>query len=89
MYLWLWFFRLWQKFLERRQLGECFQILFITDRVSLIGIKLNRFFQRRHGLIDPAEARRLMDEHFSLARDNRKELWNLMVFQLWHARWMR
>jgi len=42
-----------------------------------------------HGLIDPAEARRLMDEHFSLARDNRKELWNLMVFQLWHARWMR
>jgi asparagine synthase (glutamine-hydrolysing) len=42
-----------------------------------------------HGLFDPQEARRLMDEHFALKRDNRKELWNLMVFQLWHQRWIK
>ncbi|HEV8677598.1 MAG TPA: asparagine synthase (glutamine-hydrolyzing) [Candidatus Paceibacterota bacterium] len=42
-----------------------------------------------HGLFDPAEARQLMDEHFAKKRDNRKELWNLMVFQLWYQRWMK
>lgn len=42
-----------------------------------------------HGLFDPQEARRLMDEHFAMKRDNRKELWNLMVFQLWYNRWIK
>ncbi|HEX8994203.1 MAG TPA: asparagine synthase (glutamine-hydrolyzing) [Candidatus Paceibacterota bacterium] len=42
-----------------------------------------------HGLFDVAEVRKLIKEHMSGKRDNRKELWNLMVFQLWCRRWMR
>ena len=42
-----------------------------------------------HRLFDTKETRRLIDEHASGRRDNRKELWNLMMFQLWYRRWMR
>ena len=42
-----------------------------------------------HGLFNEREVTRLLREHHSGARDNRKELWNLMVFQLWYRRWMR
>jgi asparagine synthase (glutamine-hydrolysing) len=43
---------------------------------------------RVHGLFEEGEVARLMQEHFDLRRDNRKELWNLMVFQLWYNRWI-
>ena len=43
----------------------------------------------KHNLFNPAEVERLKEEHFAGKRDNRKELWNLMIFQLWYQRWMR
>jgi asparagine synthase (glutamine-hydrolysing) len=43
---------------------------------------------RRQGLFAPAEVQRLVSEHLSGARDNRKPLWTLFVFQLWHRRWL-
>lgn len=42
-----------------------------------------------HGLFDGTYVKQLKDAHMNGARDNRKELWNLMVFQLWYDRWMR
>jgi asparagine synthase (glutamine-hydrolysing) len=42
---------------------------------------------RRQGLFEPAAVARLLDEHLSGRRDNRKPLWTLFVFQLWHRRW--
>ena len=44
---------------------------------------------RKQGLFDPYGVRRLMDEHFKGTIDRRKQLWTLLVFQLWldaHAR---
>lgn len=43
----------------------------------------------QHGLFNSTEVERLLADHFALRRDNRKELWNLMVFQLWYNRWIR
>lgn len=43
---------------------------------------------RRQGIFDPAVVGRLVAEHLSGARDHRKQLWTLFMFQLWHARWM-
>jgi asparagine synthase (glutamine-hydrolysing) len=43
----------------------------------------------KHGLLQYGEVERLRVEHREGRRDNRKELWNLMVFQLWYDRWMR
>jgi len=43
---------------------------------------------RGQGLFDPAYVTRLLSDHFGKVRDNRKLLWTLLVFQLWHARYM-
>ena len=43
----------------------------------------------KHSLFSQAYVDRLKGEHMDGKCDNRKELWNLMVFQLWYDRWMR
>jgi asparagine synthase (glutamine-hydrolysing) len=42
---------------------------------------------REQGLFEPSEVQRLVSEHLSGRRDNRKPLWALLVFQLWHRRY--
>lgn len=43
----------------------------------------------RHGLFDPAVVAKLKTDHYAGRTDNRKQLWNLMVFQMWYNRWMQ
>ncbi len=43
---------------------------------------------RSQGYLNPEYVSKLIDDHMSGARDNRKELWNLMVFQIWRDRWV-
>jgi asparagine synthase (glutamine-hydrolysing) len=38
---------------------------------------------RRQGLFNPAEVTRLVAEHLRGTKDNRKQLWTLLIFQLW------
>lgn len=40
----------------------------------------------RAGLFDAAVIGRLMEEHFSGRRDNRKPLWTLLMFEMWKER---
>ena len=40
------------------------------------------------GLFDTGVVERLVSEHMSGRRDHRKQLWTLLVFQLWHRRWV-
>jgi asparagine synthase (glutamine-hydrolysing) len=41
----------------------------------------------RQGIFDAHEVRRLVSEHLEGRRDHRKQLWTLLMFQLWHRRW--
>ncbi len=43
---------------------------------------------RRQGLFNPEYVSRLKTDHFEGRKDNRKELWNLMVFSLWYEKWL-
>jgi asparagine synthase (glutamine-hydrolysing) len=43
---------------------------------------------RRQGLFDSAYVDALLHDHFTRQRDNRKQLWTLLVFQLWYARYV-
>jgi asparagine synthase (glutamine-hydrolysing) len=44
---------------------------------------------RRQGLLDPAAVGGLVDDHLSGRRDNRKQIWTLLMLQLWHDHWGR
>lgn len=39
---------------------------------------------RRHGLFNPEYVQRLQDEHERGAANHRKQLWTLLMFELWH-----
>lgn len=43
---------------------------------------------RREGLFRPEAVARLIGEHQAGARDHRKPLWTLLMFQLWRDRWL-
>ncbi len=43
---------------------------------------------RSQGLFRPEAVARLVGEHRDGARDHRKPLWTLLMFQLWHDRWL-
>ncbi len=42
----------------------------------------------RQGLFRPEEVARRIAEHKAGVRDHRKPLWTLLMFQLWHDRWL-
>lgn len=42
----------------------------------------------KHDLFNAQYVEQLKKEHLDGKKDNRKELWNLMVFQLWYQRWI-
>jgi asparagine synthase (glutamine-hydrolysing) len=50
--------------------------------------KLGRERVTRDGIFDPDTVDRLMAEHQQGLADHRKKLWTLLVFQLWHERWL-
>ena len=41
------------------------------------------------GLFDPLGVRRLIDDHLEGRRDNRKQLWTLFAFELWHEGYLK
>ena len=43
---------------------------------------------KAQGLFRPEEVARRVDEHRRGARDHRKPLWTLLMFQLWHETWV-
>jgi asparagine synthase (glutamine-hydrolysing) len=55
---------------------------------GLIDQHLDPGHLRRQGLFRPDAVARLVAEHRAGARDHRKPLWTLLMFQLWHERWL-
>jgi asparagine synthase (glutamine-hydrolysing) len=43
---------------------------------------------RRHGLFRPAQVQRLLRDHVERRADNSFQLWSLLIFQLWHERFI-
>jgi asparagine synthase (glutamine-hydrolysing) len=43
---------------------------------------------RRQGFFEAAFVQRLLDDHLSHRRDQRKELWTLLIFQLWYDQYV-
>ncbi|HXD80271.1 MAG TPA: asparagine synthase (glutamine-hydrolyzing) [Candidatus Acidoferrum sp.] len=43
----------------------------------------------REGFFDPTVVKRLIDDHLDGRRDNRKQLWTLFAFELWHDGYLK
>jgi asparagine synthase (glutamine-hydrolysing) len=43
----------------------------------------------REGFFDPGAVRRLIDDHLDGRHDNRKQLWTLFAFELWHEGYLK
>ncbi len=43
----------------------------------------------REGFFDPRGVKRLIDDHLDGRRDNRKQLWTLFAFELWHDGYLK
>lgn len=46
-------------------------------------------YLKRQGLFNIDYVSQLKNDHFEGREDNRKQLWNLMVFQMWYNRWIK
>jgi asparagine synthase (glutamine-hydrolysing) len=60
-------------------------------RHDLRGLMLDALAEsriRRQGIFNPAEVARLVGEHLRGAKDHRKQLWTLFIFQLWHDHYL-
>ena len=44
---------------------------------------------KRQGLLDPAAVASLVGDHLAGRRDNRKQIWTLLMLQLWEQSWRR
>jgi asparagine synthase (glutamine-hydrolysing) len=44
---------------------------------------------KRTGLLNAAHVESLKSEHFSGAKDHRKKLWSLVIFMMWHEKYMK
>lgn len=56
-------------------------------RGALKGLLLD-VLSHDHGVFDMDAVQRLVKDHLDGTRDNRKQLWTLLVFQLWYDRWL-
>jgi asparagine synthase (glutamine-hydrolysing) len=53
----------------------------ITDILDTSKIK-------RDGIFNDKYVKRILDEHFCMKKDNRKLIWTLLIFQLWHQKYV-
>jgi len=54
----------------------------VTDQLSFDKI-------RSENLLDPGGVTNLLSEHLQGKKDNRKQLWTLLMFEMWYSRWFK
>lgn len=59
-----------------------------TDLRGLVVDVLSKRNLDTHGLFNSDYVLQLLTSHFDGKADNRKQIWNLLTFQLWYDRWM-
>lgn len=57
------------------------------DMKELVLEHLNENKIKKEGYFEPSFVKRLIDEHLSRKKDNRKLIWTLLIFQMWKDRW--
>ena len=58
-----------------------------TDLREMVGDYLSRSMVERQGFFDPNEVERLLNDHARRRCDYSRNIWNLLMFSLWHERY--
>jgi asparagine synthase (glutamine-hydrolysing) len=58
-----------------------------SDLKELFEEELSERKIAQEGILNPLYVRKLLDEHLKGAKDNRKQLWAILIFELWYKRW--
>ena len=58
------------------------------DLRGLVDEYLNEDRLQREGIFNPPEVTRLLNDHARRARNNAKNIWTILMFQLWRERWL-
>jgi len=59
------------------------------DLKSLVLDELSFDKIKRENLLNPVYIQRLLDEHVKGLKDNRKQLWTTLIFELWYSKWLK
>lgn len=59
------------------------------DLKSLITDELSSDKIKKEGLLNPVYIQRLLEDHFKGRKDNRKQIWTVFMFELWHDKWFK
>ena len=76
--------------IKRRKRGFSMPIAaWINDDLrGLVDEYLNEDRLQREGIFNPPEVTRLLNDHARRARNNAKNIWTILMFQLWRERWL-
>ena len=58
-----------------------------SDLKELFEEELSERKIAQEGILNPLYVRRLFDDHLRGVKDNRKQLWAILIFELWYKRW--
>lgn len=58
------------------------------DMKPLVLEKLAASRLEKQGIFNPSYVQRIVDEHISGATNHHKKIWAMLVFQLWHDKWL-
>lgn len=57
------------------------------DLKDLISDELSADKIKKENILNPSHIQSLLDEHFKGKKDNRKQLWSILIFELWYKKW--
>lgn len=80
-----------QQILQRRKAGFSVPVAswVKTDLKEMVNDYLGEQNINRQGLFDPKEVQRIVDAHWNGKRNHSHNIWNLLMFSLWHERYMK
>ena len=78
-----------EQILKKKGFGIPLSKWFNHELKDLLLDYLNEERIKKSGIFHNPYNKQLLDEHFSYTRDNRKQLWTLLVFEMWREHYLK
>lgn len=72
----------------KKGFGVPLSLWFKYDLKNILQNEFEKAKIKKEGLFKPEIIQKILNEHFSGKKDNRKKIWTLLMFELWRKRWL-